>query len=372
MTNKIQRNTLYLKSPTVDWVNLSRVAYQRYQWKPVLWTGMQKSERVLRENYPDDVDYYIQEEAMLAIAPTFPKCHNWISIDAEILANLSFHQPIVQHMLNRWFINADKASFKSRSQYYNRLVESWLNIFDLYQTDLIICPTIPHRVFDYIAYMVAQYKKIPFLMVEATAGIKVEKGELLECYFVIDNLTNRTEELSRQFQAVKQTLRISNNTKEYIARVQSSYDLAKPKYLIDKERNSTHFASSQVLKSYIPMNVKVWIKFLIRLAVFKNKETATKCEFTDYFGKEQNLVNNPSILRTDLYNAKSQKNTKDALNWYVNNSEELKSDQPYILFAASKQPERSTCPDAGYFYSHLDIIKTLVQVLPSDYFIYYK
>ena len=130
--------------------------------------------------------------------------------------------------------------------------------------------------------------------------------------------------------------------------------------------------SKQLLKSYIPLHLKIWTNALLRLAVNKHNDTTMKCEFSDYFGKGQNLVGNPTKLRTDIYNAKSQKNTKNALNWYIHHSEELATERPYILFAASRQPERTTCPDAGHFYNHLDIIKTLVYALPSKYFIYYK
>ena len=48
-----------------------------------------KPGETLRDHYTQYVDYYSQEMAMLAVSPPFLST-TWISIDAEILGNLSF------------------------------------------------------------------------------------------------------------------------------------------------------------------------------------------------------------------------------------------------------------------------------------------
>lgn len=372
MSKIIQKNTLYIKSPNYDWFNLSQVAYDQYNWKPVLWTGMKNNKAILDQCDPHHANYYNQEDAMLGIAPSLPPHYKWQTIDAEILDDLSFHQPIVQEMLNRWFINPEAASFKSRSQYFNKLVEIWLNIFEAYKIDLVICPTVPHRVFDYIAYMIAQYKQVPYLMLEATAGIKNQNGDLVECMFAIDNLANRTSIISKEFEKNKTLLTITSNTSDYVKRIQSSYKEAKPKYLIEKENKLINENLFEKIKSYLPLHFKIWIKAFLKVITNKQSEKTTKCEFGNYFVTGQDLVHYSTKLKADLYNAKINKKMAHALKWYMQNSEELDINNQYVLFTASKQPERSTCPDAGHFYNHIDIIKTLIDALPPHYQIYYK
>ena len=94
--------------------------------------------------------------------------------------------------------------------------------------------------------------------------------------FAIDNLTDRTKQLSRQFEAVKKTLKISNETKEYIERVQSTYNSAKPKYFLDNERKSKTLVSKQLLKSYIPLHLKFGQTSDGFLAVNKHNDTTMK------------------------------------------------------------------------------------------------
>ena len=47
-------------------------------------------------------------------------------------------------------------------------------------------------------------------------------------------------------------------------------------------------------------------------------------------------------------------------------------DQQYVLFAAQFEPERTLCPDAGYFFDTLKFLKLIREGIPAEYKIVYK
>ena len=61
-----------------------------------------------------------------------------------------------------------------------------------------------------------------------------------------------------------------------------------------------------------------------------------------------------------------------ALNYYLNNSTNEIINNNYVYFAAGRTPERTQCPDAGFFFNPLRILNKLSKCLPNNVFILYK
>ncbi len=364
-------NTLYIKSPTRPWVDLATYAQKHYSWHPKLWVGASGTENDF--DCIGEAQFYSHEEAMLVQQPSFLKESDWLALDAEILKDLSWHQPIFHEMCNRWFINPERASYKIRAQYYNRMVEIWLNIFKNLNIELVVSPAIPHRVYDYVAYMVAKYLNVPYLMVDGTAAMWLVDGELDHCRYVIDDVFDRTKHVFSDFEKNIETIKISEDIKTYSELALGKYEQAKPKYLLDKERKVASRSFLERAKEHIPFSGKILYRVFKDTISGKLLEKNHKYEFQPYFTNfSGKLVSRALRIQCDLYHRRVYKKTQAAFEWLKNNSSEPSVDVPYVLFAASKQPERSTCPDAGHYYNAIDILCTLSDTLPEGWKIYYK
>ena len=364
-------NTLYLKSPTKSWVDFSRHAESEFGWIPKLWVG-QKCDQKIFKNFGLNPPYYVHDDAMMAKPPIFAADYKLHAVDAQILDDLSWHQPIVQEMCNRWFINPDRASSKTRMMYYNQLVENWLNIFKCYEIDLVICPAVPHRIYDYVAYMVATYLKVPFLMINATAALRVVDGELVFWHYLIDDVFNRTNHINENFLARKHDIKISESTRAYTAKMLGTYEAAKPKYFKEKDAKLAQRPLKAKIKEKIPYDAKIALHAVKDFVTGNFNKPTSKYEFQSFFHSKGDLVKNPNKFTTNLYHRRIYRETRAAKKWLEQNASSIQTGAPYILFAASKQPERSTCPDAGHFQNHHDIIATLAEIVPADWKIYYK
>lgn len=367
----MSKNVLYIKSPTKPWADMSEYVSDEYGWTPKLWVGAEQYKGELEGFGKTQVDYYTHEDAMMALCPEFLNITE--PLDAEMLEAFSSHQPVFHEMVNRWFINPDRASYKSRAQYYNRMIEVWINIFKHHEIDLVIGAAIPHRVYDYVAYMVAQHLDVPYLMIDGTAAIHLNDGEMDYWPFFIDRIEDRMTYIYERFKAKKSKIKISKNTQEYADRVRGDYEGAKPKYLDDKDVKAASRPLKDQLKDNVPFIAKVLVRGARDLIDGRFNTPINKYEFQPYFkSSTRNIVEQSNRFKASLYHRRIYKQTEAAKIWLEEHSEPLSTDAPYVLFTASKQPERSTCPDSGPYYNHFDIIASVASVLPEGWKIYYK
>ena len=344
MVLTVKKNTLYIKTPCTDWINIANFSHRSFGWRPVFWVGDVNGRKFLDNNVLANVSFYPQHDALLGKRPPFLNKSKFRAIDSKLLNEFAFHQPIIHE----------------------------LNIFDIYNIDLVICPTIPHRIFDYIIYVIAKYKNIPFLMIESTAAIKNYGGTLEPICFPIDSIENRTKNIFEEYKKVKKSIILSDANSDYIQRIQSTYDRAMPNYLRVNIHKSNATLLEQGLSGKLPLKFKVWSKAILRFFLLGNQGKTSKIDFKNYFQQNSDLVEYADKLAVDIYYIEVQKRIKSGLSFYKNFAQDLSTKRPYFLFTAHKQPERTTCPDAGYFYSHIDILKVLDQVLPKEFLIFYK
>ena len=366
-----RRYALVLKSPTPGWVDLTKHMETEFCWVPKLWVGMPDDWLRVADHLAARAEFYSHSDALLAKRPNFSQEYSWKSIDAEILDTLSFHEPIFHEMTNRWTVSPDKAYYKSRIQYYYKQLELWMNIFDYYNIGIVITPSVPHRIFDYICYMVAQYKNIPFLMIDQTPPLSNDPVERLNTYHVIHSINHRSADNYKKYLKEIDTIKVSKGVESYFNALLGDYAAVKPKYLVEKEIKAEILLNKRRHKDVIPNDLKIMYRFFRQVLTGQAKENPKKIYFPNY-QLTDTLVRHPSDFEGSLHFVNVVRKVEAARNYYKKRSERPLDGQKYVLFAASRQPERSTCPDAGHFFDHLDALRLISENVPEEFLIFFK
>ena len=65
--------------------------------------------------------------------------------------------------------------YENKLEYFFKSYEIWKKIDKKLNFDLVICPTIPHRLYDYSLYLYCKFKKKKIVMGNATTDLYLDE-----------------------------------------------------------------------------------------------------------------------------------------------------------------------------------------------------
>jgi hypothetical protein len=274
-------------------------------------------------------------------------------IDETILDKYGLDFWTALKMIDRLDPTGEKFSFSERSYWVTILIESWLQVIDNEEIELVISPSVPHRVFDFALYIAAKIRNVNFIMFQMTPfGDKS---------FIIDNVNSTPQYMKREM--LNRSIEDSSLPKDIEARLApllASYDDAIPDYMIRQKKES------QSLERVISKVNK--IKKISRL--FKNANTYRVIKkHTPGYEKISLLSYNVQLIEGEIFKSKLKNNYRSLVEKYSHRRE--KNDK-YILVALHYQPEETSCPTGGFYAEQRQIVKLLSETLPENYKIYIK
>jgi hypothetical protein len=361
-------NTLFIKSPTEQWIAIAQKLEKQYQLDPCLWIPNSKASLKLGQASFPNAAFLNHEDCMLArrprevsAGPSFP--------DAKFFRENILYEEIFMKMIDRWSVNPDGISVEKRRHFYIDQIALAMTIIEFYGIELIIMPTVPHRLYDFSIYIVAKWWNIPFLMVTETNELLVHgEHDRRHLYIIINDIFDRSKFL-KQAETARIPLRPELRRGLELAR--QPYIQSKP--LFARKRDQSVSNSRRYLRwvsDRSPTILKI-ITYLIIEGVL-NKTSLRKRLFFPYLKKEGLSPTWSSIPAAVRYHDTIKRRVRYAAKWYTQHAIKPDLSVKYIYVAASKQPERSSTPDAGLFQWHELMLEILCAAIPDDWFVYYK
>lgn len=364
--------TIYIKSLNQMWSDLIVQLNQRYGWTPVMWVGNPTPVAdQLAESFPDSL-LYTHEDALCARPPSLDNEFLTETLSDERLRYLSGYEAIFYEMMNRWCVAPDRIRFEDRRRYFLTSAKLWYSILVNLNVDLVVCPTIPHRLYDYTAYVVARHLGVRFLFIEDICDLWIgPDGQRKHMSFVANNLEDRTLRLQQEFRKQPKA-EPSDGGRRHLELARRGYEDAAPSYYLRKvaaEAQPVPFWRR--MYDLVPLEVKGRAN-LIRNAVVGERKKVGKLHFPT---RDQTSAGTP-VLGDYSQAVKRHSRTVRIVNkaekWYQKSVEVPDFSRPYVYLAPHFQPERTTNPDAG-LYQHTElIVETLAAALPAGWRIYYK
>ena len=368
MTKTIR--TLYIKSITHHWLNIAEHLQKDHGFEPTCWISNKSALEKEAQNRFTGTVILQHKEALHVETPDWFNAKADCS-DAKFLRENARHEDIFYNMIDRWSGNVKSISMEKRRTYYTAMADYWFALYQTLDIECVVLPTIPHRLYDYMAYIVAQYLGIPYIMLNKANDMLIdENGNRRGVTTFADDIFDQSK-IVRELSNKKR--KPSKDLQRYLDTLNQDYESNIPSYMREKQQRKKPI-SEQIrthIRNYIPTTIRLpfhVIKHLATKRSFKN----TKLVFPYRKHKDQPLVDNQNVIDAIYEHEAVKKRTYDAKQWYEENAVTADLKQKFVYFAPHFQPERSSTPDSDICQWSELMIEIIAGSIPDDWKIYYK
>jgi hypothetical protein len=350
-------------------------------WETVYCVS-KNTQDLLKQHFPAAVYHDTHEARYGRPAAEFANLP-WVSLDQPAAESLGYAQVMAFKQMDRLAI-MDGFPLHERSLHFHRLVSYWSQVLDRLQPDLLLMPTSPHAIYDYIAYQLARRRGIRAVMFEYVTT----EGWLM----AIDRFEDGLPPLTAAYRKLLASppsgrVALSDRMEGYLCRLQDKYSVAMPQATrefleraegIRVQREAEESAHKHATTSE-PSNETGIVDGILRVfgvqRVLKSEVAEQKLPplSTDghYGGRFYSDTELPEQIARDA--AVHRRRHQEAIRRrYDEIAVSPDLGQPYIYVPLHLQPERSTNPIGGVFDEQYVMVGMISSVLPPGWQIYVK
>jgi hypothetical protein len=351
---------------------------ERHNWQFVYWVGDEAAlgikvrERFSEIIFHDTVDArYARPPAVLADLKMRP-------FDESMAESLAYEQPLVLKMMDRIEL-LGSFSYQDRVRLFHNLVAWWSALLDRIKPDIMMIPSAPHVIYDYVAYALCRRRGVRTAMFENGTV----RGILLPCPVFEDGFPDVIAAYSRMLATPRPgDDDLSRHFQDYLDMARGSYVLPH-----DMAFYTEMFAPAQTLsmrtlagalmrKATKVINVSRYpAYFLLLKQEFRRALARTSTPERPVSGHLRGAfikageAHASAALEVQHWVDKQRLALKREYQRRVSSVDLMK---PYVYVPLHVQPERSTSPNGG-IYDHADLlIQAVAQSVPSGWLVYVK
>lgn len=353
------------------WIKVAEALKEKHGITPVYWNGYDddNSEQLVNDIFPEAI-YHPYFDAWKGI---FPKdiCNQ--SYDAYI--NIDFLKQYAEEelqaitMMDRMDADRTSFSFAERKRHYRNLVRYWSVCIEKLKPKAVISAIVPHRVYDYVLYLLCEFHNIPYITFRDTAfsgriiplaGINSTKKELADLYGKIATSNQDEESLLKG---------LDKDIVEQYEKVMLDYSKAQPYYM--KRHVKRHAQSANIFQLSKSLAKDILVE---RRKQFLGKDGYLKKGFPTYHKEKGKSIeqSHKSILQYSLFKIGANRFKKKLKSRYTAAVSQPDYSEKYIILNLHYQPEMTSCPSGSIFADQQLCVDILMNHLPEDYKIYVK
>ena len=350
-------NALYSCCIVDPWLDVAKNLYKKNKIKPVYWIGWnENNEEQLIANIFSDIIFHEIVDAWRGIFPEQVNDNYYLS--NKIISENVSHELLAIKMMDR--LDSDRKSFNfiERQRFYRNLVKNWINVVNQYEVDVVISPSIPHRVFDYALYVVCQYYNIKFISIKMTS--------IKDLIVFTKNIFNMPGEIEAEYNKTKKSNTLISLTQDIditIDKIKGDYRNAEPGYM--KKQKETLF--NNTILSRVKKHINNPYIIIKRFFELKNASRTYLKEYNK--SPENSQLSNYQVRVLKKRGRKYKSCLKD---YYESLCVPFDKDKKNIFLALHYQPEETSCPSGGIFHDQILMAELLAKAIPTDWIVYVK
>lgn len=343
---------------------------QQYGIKPVYWVGdissaasINNDMEVIYSAYPNMLFQSFFDAWRGVFPEKVEKEFSESYLDIDFLHSFSTQELQAISMMDR--VDYDRHSFiyMERERFYLTLAKKWLYCLDTFKPDVVIAAVNPHRVFDYVLYLLCKYRNIPFI----TFQYSIVPGRLVPLnYFDNKNvmgtlldedyILNLTKSITKEM--------IPDDILGSFNKMSADYSTARPAYMASHDVNDVKNRNMFFLFKRFMKGHSIFGKH----SMFKVGQTHTIYKNAGYSIEESKF----SVWEWYKKRKKTFKFNKMLHDYYVSKTSKVDVGKKFIVFFLHYQPEATTSPNGDIFANQFLCIETLLKNTPKDILIYVK
>jgi hypothetical protein len=337
------KKALYLCCIAEPWISVAK-QLEAQNIVPVYFVHWKGDAGLFSESFKGKSHLQTLENAWKGIG--FPEGLKPKALDEIEFKEIAWFELNALKMMDRLDPLGNEFGFQERRYFFQDLVGYWLAYIEKYGLDVVISPSIPHRVFDYALYVSCKLKKIRFLMLQM-----VPFGSTS---VVIEDIDSMGEEYQFDLSGEKGR-KPSPNILEKIEKVKADYSVAIPDYMVSHKNNNKLTFSKLVNTSLKPL-----AKIILSHVGYKKRPNT-------YWVKrgEMPTASCYSWLDFQVTELKRALKVRSMRRQY----EKLAISsipEKFVLFALHYQPEETSCPTGGSYADQISLLRVLDEVFPEE------
>lgn len=364
------KNVIYINCWVDPWVKVAQKLQEEFGYKPVWWIGYSRqdnSNNIIPSEFPEIV---FQDDAD-AWKGRFPgkveEKAPYYYLDVDFLKRHAHHELQAIKMMDRMDQDLRSFNFMERQRHFRNMLKQWMAAMDIVKPDLVISTAIPHRLYDYVLFLLCEERNIPFLTIQHTqfpGRFYFSKNDFytINKRFVKDWLLFVKEKDLIQ--------KLPEDIRNRFESVKKDYDAAAPAYMaFDAKRQKKATSRFFMLKRWVKKFTTVYRPYLLGKPA--DCLVIGHCAYDKRAGKkyeesEGNIYQHERmLLKVNKYKDKLHKA-------YESLCSKPDYNEPFVTLFLHYQPEATTCPGGDIFVDQRLCVELLLKYLPKTWKVYVK
>lgn len=364
-------NAIYSCCIADPFLDVARTLESKYGIVPVYWVGdiasssyNDKPETIVKEAYPQ-IEYQGFVDAWHGkFSQEIMEESSKMYVDIDFLNSFSPEELQALSMMDRLDYDRKSFNYMERESYFLNLVKRWLYVINKYNPEIVISAVNPHRVFDYVLYILCRYKGIKFITFQYSM---FQSGRIFPLLYSLEPDAMEKfirDDYEKNLNNTYSYADLPDDFKGELSRINATYDNAKPFYM------NTHNINDAKNKRMLFLFKRFWGSHHIfgEHGILAEGQTMTTYKNSKY------AIEETRFSLWDWYNKRKEalKYDKELRAYYNKIASDISFDKKYIIFFMHYQPEATTSPCGGIFANQFLCIETLLKHTPDDVYIYVK
>jgi hypothetical protein len=362
---------IYITCFADPWLKVAKVLQEKYGFVPVYWIGYEddNSEKLVPKAFPNCIyqDYYNAWKGVFPPQIAKHASETYINIDF-IKEYASFELQAIK-MMDRMDPDQYSFNFQERQRHYRNMIKLCSACLNYLKVDAVICDWVPHRLFDYVLYLLCRFYNRKFLFLGNTQF----SGRVIP----LTNLSSISDQIFIDYENILRSgmdeLLLKSKLPDDI--IQSFNKIQQNFNGISSDNVRIHLQTSRKNSGFFSL-FKKFIKDVSRN--YRSKYFGANGFFIKgiptYFKQKNKSIEESqfSIIRYSLNKLKANRYKTRLKKYYQSLTIQPDYNVKYVFFPLHYQPELTTSPSGDIFVDQRLCIEVLHKQIPSDYLIYVK
>lgn len=360
------KKIVYINCYADPWIKVAEKMRDEYGYEPIYWSGYleDNSEKLVPGHFPNIIYQKYYDAWKGIFSPEIEERAHSTYLDIDFLRQNASYELQAIKMCDRLDYDQYSFNFMERQRHFRNLLRKWQAFIDLYKPDLVVTPTIPHRVYDYALFLLCKYRGIRFLFFNHTSFTDAGRYMVLDDIYSINDLF--VDDYNRYINDENFEPNIPDDIKGRYNRIRNNYFDGQPSFMArDTKGDKGSSGFINLLKKYVRELGKNGNQTLIDSLV-QGIQCHGKRKGVDF------LDSNYTILGYSIFKLRSNRFKKNLHKYYKTLCVKPDFTRKYVFFGLHYQPEATTCPSGDIFVDQILCIEKLVENLPKDYIVYVK
>jgi len=334
-------NLIYLCCITDPWVEVAEHLSEEHGLHPSYFVSWKDDGEILKKNEFVNCHFQTLEDAWKGKG--FPDYLKPKVLDENIIKSLAWYELVALKMMDRLDPAGYAFPFTSRQYFFHDLVGYWMAVVEDRDINLVISPSVPHRVFDYALYVVCRIMRVRFITFQMTP---FGSNSLL-----LDDLDKPTPIYSENNRLNKLPSRLIMDS---ISKVSGEYDTAIPDYMVKHKKKEEENS--------------LWrLSFLVRIGSIMLEVNKLFGSFPNTYWVEKGKMPSESNMNwLEFYKAKYKRIVRvKSFEREYSRLVRKEFSKPYVLVALHYQPEETSCPTGGSYVDQILMTQIMDEILPE-------